>query len=206
MSQIARENAGSMQSGGTDVARDPRVARSRAAVLEAGVDLLVEGGPNAVTVEAVSQRSGVAKTTIYRQWASREDLVVDVVGEIVTAAPPPPPDMAFEPALRTLIRANCENARDDRLRRAFPAMLLAKAQGQFELDRLRTQSEHDQRALLEGLVQRGVAEGHLAPDVTIEDAMLQLFAPLVLITCGFHEFDDDVADRIVDLFLASHRP
>jgi AcrR family transcriptional regulator len=201
MSQVARASAGS------GAVRDPRVARSRAAVLEAGVELLVEGGPNAVTVEAVSQRSGVAKTTIYRQWTSREDLVVDVIAEIVSTAPVPPPDMAFEPALRMVIRANCDNARGDRLRRAFPAMLLAKAQGQLGLDRLRSQSEHDQRALLEDLLRRGVDEGHLAPDVTIDDAMLQLIAPLIMITCGFHEFDDDsVADRIVDLFLASHRP
>lgn len=206
MSQTASENAGSTRSSSSGTVRDPRVARSRAAVLEAGVELLVEGGPNAVTVEAVCQRSGVAKTTIYRQWTSREDLVVDVIAEIVSTAPVPPPEMAFEPALRMVIRANCENARDDRLRRAFPAMLLAKAQGQFELDRLRSQSEHDQRALLEDLLQRGVSEGHLAPGVTIDDAMLQLIAPLIMITCGFHEFDDGVADRIVELFLASHRP
>jgi AcrR family transcriptional regulator len=185
---------------------DKRVARSRAAVLDAGLELLVEGGPNAVTVEAVVQRSGVAKTTIYRHWASREDLVVDVIREVVGTTPSPPPDMPFEPALRMLIRANYLNASDDRLRRAFPAMLLAKAQGQPGLHRLRSQSEHDQRALLEDLVGRGIAEGRLAPDVTIEDAMLQLIAPLILITCGLHEFDDDVADRIVDLFLASHRP
>lgn len=187
-------------------ATDPRVARSRAAVLETGVELLVEGGPNAVTVEAVSQRSGVAKTTIYRQWASREDLVVDVIGEVVHRPPPPPADMPFEQALRTLIRENCVHARDDRLRRAFPALLLAKAQAQNELERLRTENEHDQRALFEGLLRRGVAEGYLTPDVTLEDAMLQLVGPLVLITCDFHQFDDDVADRIVDLFLASHRP
>jgi len=203
MSQVASEDAGGTQAG---TARDPRVARSRAAVLEAGVELLVEGGPNAVTVEAVSQRSGVAKTTIYRQWDSREDLVVDVIAEIVTSAPAPPADMPFEPALRTLIRANCANAAGDRMRRAFPAMLLAKAQGQLELDRLRSQTEHDQRALLKDLLARGVAEGTLAPGVTIDDAMLQLIAPLILITCAFHEFDDGVADRIVDLFLASHRP
>jgi AcrR family transcriptional regulator len=200
MSQTASENVGA------SAARDPRVLRSRAAVLDAGVELLVEGGPNAVTVEAVSQRSGVAKTTIYRQWDSREDLVVDVITEIVQQASAPPADMPFEPALRMLIRANCESAGGDRMRRAFPAMLLAKAQGQLELDKLRTQTEHDQRALLEDLLGRGVAEGVLAPDVTIDDAMLQLIAPLILITCAFHEFDDQVADRIVDLFLASHRP
>lgn len=170
------------------------------------MELLVEGGPNAVTVEAVVARSGVAKTTIYRHWGSRDDLVVDVIGEVVGSTPTPPPDMAFEPALRMLIHANCQRARDDRLRRAFPAMLLAKAQGQPGLDRLRSQSDGDQRDRLEDLLRRGVAEGRLAPDVTLEDALLQLLAPPILITCDFHHFDDDVADRIVDLFLASHRP
>jgi AcrR family transcriptional regulator len=185
---------------------DQRVARSRAAILEAGVELLVEGGPNAVTVEAVVQRSGVAKTTIYRHWSSRDDLVVDVIREVVGSAPSPPPDMPFEPALRMMIRANCAHARDDRLRRAFPALLLAKAQAQPELDRLRSENEHDQTALLEDLLRRGVAEGRIAADVTLQDALLQLLAPMILITCDFHGFDDDVADRIVDLFLASHRP
>jgi AcrR family transcriptional regulator len=184
----------------------PRVARSRAAVLDAGVELLVEGGPNAVTVEGVSQRSGVAKTTIYRQWESRDDLVADVIGEVARGVPAPPPDMPFEPALRMLLRASCDQARDERLRRAFPALLLAKSQGQPQLARVRSGAQDDQQAQLEDLLERGVAEGQLAPDVTLEDALLQLLAPLILITCDIHDFDDDVADRIVDLFLASHRP
>ena len=185
---------------------DPRVVRSRAAVLEAGVELLVEGGPNAVTVEAVAQRSGVAKTTIYRQWASRDDLVVDVIAEVARDVPSPPADMPFEPALRMLMHASCEQARDDRLRRAFPALLLAKTQQQSGLDNLRTQTQDEQEARIRDLLRRGVEEGQLAPNVTIEDALLQLLGPLILITSGIHDFDDDVADRIVDLFLASHRP
>src|SRR6266508_2587728 len=146
-----------------------RVARSRAAVLEAGVELLVERGPHAVTVEAVSQRSGVAKTTIYRQWDSRDDLVVDVIGEVARSVPAPPPDMPFEPALRMLMRASCDQARDNRLRRAFPALLLARAQGQPELDRLRSEAQDEQQARLEDLLRRGVAEGNLGPDVTLQD-------------------------------------
>jgi AcrR family transcriptional regulator len=185
---------------------DPRVARSRAAVLDAGIELLVEGGPNAVTVEAVSQRSGVAKTTIYRQWSSRNDLVVDVVREVVGPTPIAPPDVPFEEALRTMMRASCDSARGDRLRRAFPALLLAKVQDQIELDELRSKTEHDQEAQLADLLRRGVAEGRLGPDVTLEDAQLQLIGPMLLLTCGFLEGDPGVADRIVDLFLASHRP
>jgi AcrR family transcriptional regulator len=185
---------------------DPRVARSRAAVLEAGVELLLEGGPNAITVDAVSHRSGVAKTTIYRQWDSRDDLAVDVIREVISSPPPPPADMPFEEALRTLMRRSCEAARDDRQRRAFPALLLAKAQGTPELQQLRAETDGEQTARLEDLLRRGIAEGQLAPDVTLDDALLQLLAPLILITCDFRDFPGGVADRIVDLFLVSHRP
>ena len=185
---------------------DQRVARSRAAVLEAGVELLVECGPHAVTVDAIVQRSGVAKTTIYRHWGSREDLVVDVIREVVKPPPALRDDLPFEEALREMVRVGCAQASDDRLRRAFPALLLAKAQAQPALERLRDDTEQDHHAQLEGLVRRGVAEGHLSPDVTVQDAVLQLMAPLMLMSCGFHEFDDDVADRIVELFLTSHRP
>jgi tetracycline repressor-like protein len=82
--------------------------------------------------------------------------------------------MAFEPALRTVVRASYEQASDDRWRRAFPALLLAKTQGQLELDRLRSETEHDERARFEELLQRGVAEGAIAPDVTMDDVMLQI--------------------------------
>ena len=56
---------------------DPRVARSRAAVLDATVDLLGEVGHGGTTVEAIAERSGVAKTTIYRHWPSRAPLLID---------------------------------------------------------------------------------------------------------------------------------
>jgi hypothetical protein len=62
-----------------------------------------------------------------------------------------------------VMRANYENARDDRLRRAFAALLLAKAQGQIQLDRIRSQTEDDQRAMFGDLLQRGVDDGRLAP-------------------------------------------
>ena len=56
---------------------DPRIARSREAILDATVALLTEGGANNVTIEGVAERSGVAKTTIYRHWHSRSQLVFD---------------------------------------------------------------------------------------------------------------------------------
>lgn len=58
------------------VGEDPRIARSRAAILAAAAGLLVEVGAPSVTIERVSERSGVAKTTIYRHFPSRSELIL----------------------------------------------------------------------------------------------------------------------------------
>jgi AcrR family transcriptional regulator len=68
---------------------DPRVARSRKTVLEATLRLLIERGIAGTTIEAVAERSGVAKTTIYRQWDSQAALVLDVFDNVLH--PPPAP-------------------------------------------------------------------------------------------------------------------
>lgn len=55
---------------------DPRTVRSRSAVLDATVSLMVERGVHAVSVDAIAERSGVAKTTVYRHWPTREALIL----------------------------------------------------------------------------------------------------------------------------------
>jgi AcrR family transcriptional regulator len=61
---------------------DPRVQRSRDAVLTTTFELLGESGVGGFTIDEVARRSGVAKTTIYRQWPSREALVIDACSRI----------------------------------------------------------------------------------------------------------------------------
>lgn len=69
--------------------RDPRLDRSRQRVLQAAIDLLCEHGAAGLTIEAVAARSGVAKTTIYRQFAGRDELHVAAVESL--GSPPPLP-------------------------------------------------------------------------------------------------------------------
>ncbi|PWH06570.1 TetR family transcriptional regulator [Brachybacterium endophyticum] len=59
-----------------------RSRRSRAVILDAAAELLVDGGVGGFTVDAVSRRSGVAKTTIYRHWPTRESLVLDACARL----------------------------------------------------------------------------------------------------------------------------
>jgi AcrR family transcriptional regulator len=61
---------------------DERVRRSKQAVLTATFQLLSETGLSGVSIDAVSRRSGVAKTTIYRHWPSRSALVLDACSKL----------------------------------------------------------------------------------------------------------------------------
>lgn len=55
----------------------PRSAQARAAVLQAAYDILADGGFAAFSIDAVASRSGVARTTIHRWWASRGVLAIE---------------------------------------------------------------------------------------------------------------------------------
>ncbi|MGV9884191.1 TetR/AcrR family transcriptional regulator [Streptomyces sp. NPDC003006] len=60
----------------------PRSATADAAILEATRQGLVELGWSKLTLGAVATRAGVAKTTLYRRWAGKSELVVDAVAEL----------------------------------------------------------------------------------------------------------------------------
>jgi AcrR family transcriptional regulator len=57
----------------------PRSVHANQAIIDAIVDLLVSGGYREVTIEAVAARAGVAKTTIYRRWPSKAEMVVEAI-------------------------------------------------------------------------------------------------------------------------------
>jgi AcrR family transcriptional regulator len=69
---------------------DERVRRSKEAVLSATYQLLSEKGLSGASVDEVSLRSGVAKTTIYRHWSSRWALLLDACSKL--GPKPPVPD------------------------------------------------------------------------------------------------------------------
>jgi AcrR family transcriptional regulator len=74
--------------------------------LEAAVlTLLHDGGPDAVTVERVAERSGVAKTSIYRRHANRRELLTAVLSNAIGV-----PQVPREGTVREKIRFALEQA------------------------------------------------------------------------------------------------
>ena len=60
----------------------PRSAKSHQAILKATLELLGEVGFESMSIEAISTRAGVGKTTIYRRYSSKEELVADAIESI----------------------------------------------------------------------------------------------------------------------------
>jgi AcrR family transcriptional regulator len=62
---------------------DPRVTRSKAAVLTATLEMLRDVGLGGLTIEGIAARSGVAKTTIYRHWGGCGELAFQSIESIM---------------------------------------------------------------------------------------------------------------------------
>ncbi|WP_240353176.1 TetR/AcrR family transcriptional regulator [Cohnella algarum] len=57
----------------------PRSREVHERILDAAIASLAETGVEKLSIEAVAQRAGVGKTSIYRRWSRKEDLVADAL-------------------------------------------------------------------------------------------------------------------------------
>jgi AcrR family transcriptional regulator len=60
----------------------PRSARSDQAIWQATLELLSEVGFDAMSIEGIAARAGAGKTTIYRRYSSKEELVADAIENV----------------------------------------------------------------------------------------------------------------------------
>lgn len=187
---------------------DPRIAKTHAAVMQAATELLVEGGPEALTVDGVVARSGVAKSTVYRHWATRDDLVAAVFADCAPDLDDPDPSLGAADALRYLTRELASNLNDPRWRRLLPALLLLKLQ-HHPVAGVQEELTDRQFEVGERMLRRCVDADELDPSVldNVQSSLALLLGPLVL--AGLFEtvtIDDRFVDRVADQFLLAHRP
>ena len=67
----------------TKAAGRPRSAEVDRAIVDATLDLMVQDGYNALSMEQVAARAGVGKATVYRRWPNKLALVADAGNLIV---------------------------------------------------------------------------------------------------------------------------
>ena len=188
----------------TKVDIDPRVERSRVQVLHSTLELLGEVGYGDLTIEAVAARSGVAKSTIYRHWKGKLELVTDAFIEMKVAEPPPAAGPVAQRVTAVLVDL-ASNVVDPGWRvTCMPALIEASARCPEVADVSRDLAETG-TARLRAVLDDGVAAGELPPDV---DTLLLADALLgpILLRGLFHRSPvrpDDVPALVAQLLPAA---
>lgn len=181
-------------------APDPRISRSRQRTLGAALDLIAERGIAGASIEAISARSGVAKTTIYRQWPNHAALVLDAFRS-VTPDPPQPDTGSLRGDLKVLVGGLAEAIGQGR-GAALMASLIDAAQRDPQFAQMHAQESRRRRQAVLAVLARGIERGEFPSDTDCEALVDRLAGPV------FHRrfitglpLDRDFGERVVDAVL-----
>jgi len=180
----------------------PRSAGADEAILTAARELLAERGWEGMTLGDVAARAGVAKTTLYRRWSGKADLVVDAMAQLFA----------------TLHAVNAGSARADATSTIKELIkLLALPETQCSVLALAAQAARDPKlraAMREKIIERSrdvvregasysAARGETNAKVDDPDLMFDIIAGTMfhrLLIAG-DPVDDDYLQRFLDVLL-----
>jgi AcrR family transcriptional regulator len=156
----------------------PRRSATGHAILKATREILAQGGVHGLTVEGVAERSGVAKTTIYRRWRSKEDLALAALLEVIREEPPPRYLGSTEAALTAYLGQLVQNANSKLYGRILRGLISEMAVDPVLARGFREQVLARRIAAITGLLVRGIERGELRPDLDMEIAIDLLLGPI----------------------------
>jgi AcrR family transcriptional regulator len=182
-----------------------RSARVRAAVHEAVLDILRGQGFAALTFDAVAERSGVHRTTLYRRWSSRAALVADALAEHSAERVPIPDTGSLETDLRAFARS-VRSAVAARSGRAIVSALADPAVAE-ELADVNQRFWSTRLEASRVLAERAIARGELAPGTDPSFLIEAVGGPIWFrIFVMGRRADDAFVDRVVDAVARGLRP
>jgi AcrR family transcriptional regulator len=179
----------------------PRSGRAQEAILAAAADLLLELGLHGMSMDAVADRAGVSKATIYRRWGSKELLALDVLiaawrQRAIDAGGPDTGSLREDLFARVLLWARVEQ-------RAFAralAGLVAIAQcdpvfAELYVDRLVRPRQDAARPLF----RRAIERGEIPRDTDVDAALDLLYGPIYnRLLNGHAPVDEPFIRQVVD--------
>jgi AcrR family transcriptional regulator len=155
---------------------DERVEKSKKTVLATAFDLLTKSGLAGVSVDEVSRRSGVAKTTIYRHWPSREALLLDACSQ-ASSKPQDPDTGSLKGDLERLAGGIAA-----RLQQPWSSVLpsiIDAAERDKELANLQSRIHAQMRSAFIAVIERGQARGELSASEDPKALVASVMGPLL---------------------------
>ena len=182
----------------------PRSDRLQRAIIDATRELLVSEGFAGLRLEHVAARAGVGKATIYRRWASKEELALAVLEELAS----PHIVIAETGNTRQELLAATMNAmravNDTPFGPVIAALLSQIAMNPLLGDPFRATVVQGRRDEVRWAIWRGIRRGDLRADADVDVATELLVGPVYFRLMFGGELTRDFAERVVDAVLAGY--
>lgn len=179
---------------------DPRVERSRRIILSAALDLLGEVGYGGLNIEAVAARAGVGKSTVYRHWSGKLELVEDAIRNLKSGFTLPTTGSVRD----RLSDALCQIAKgmaDSTWSNCLPAIIEA-AERDPEVMSIQRRLAWERRQFLVDLLAEGVATGEVPAGADLGLLAECLVGPILVRRLLLYEsFDDASVEQLLEQLL-----
>jgi AcrR family transcriptional regulator len=179
---------------------DPRVERSRRIILEAVLDELGKVGYGALTIEGVAARAGVGKSTIYRHWPGKLELVEDAF-RTLKASVVVPEDGTLRERVIAILQQVAGLLRESTYSACMPALIDA-AERDPRVRAFHTRFSAERRAVLVDILRDAVESGELPPTADPELLADALVGPILVRRLMLTEpVGPEIAAALVDQIL-----
>ncbi len=157
----------------------PRSERAHKAILEAAAELLLARGLSAVSMDAVAERAGVSKATIYRWWPSKETLALDALYTEWAAFQPDPRDTgSLRGDLLALLRPWARAVRSRPYARVIAALLTEVHTDPAFAAEYHKRLVEPRRDQARALFRRAIERGEIPASTDLEVAVDLVYGPL----------------------------
>ena len=186
----------------------PRSEKARKAIMDAAAELLLARGLSAVSMDAVAERAGVSKATIYRWWPTKESLALDALyTEWATVQPGPRDTGTLRGDLLSLLRPWARLATSKPYGRVIGALVTEAQTDPAFAAEYQQRVVEPRRDQARAIFRRAIERGEIRPDTKIEVAVDMVYGPLYhRLLHGHAPLNDRFVRDVVDLALAGLRP
>lgn len=174
----------------------PRSADADEAILAATLELAGEVGINGMSMDDLAERAGVSKTTIYRRWTSKEQLVLDALRSAMGPLDDVDTGSVFDDLRAYLIELG-QRMWKGRVSDVLPHLIEVACHDEALQSRLDDYVQYRRAPMLE-ILGRGLDRGELPADTDVDVLADVLIGPFVyrrLLTHG--PLDEDFVERLL---------
>jgi AcrR family transcriptional regulator len=185
----------------------PRSARAHANVLEAALELFAERGVDATSMDAIAEKSGVSKATIYKHWSDKEALCLEAVAHIYQQDLPAIDTGDVHADLVTALRYQPKQQRQELKARLWPHFQAHAMRNPDFAKAMRAKVLEPSHARLKSILRRGMEEGKLPPGLDLDLSVALLLGPMIyshLQTLLKRPLPNDMPQSVVDAFWKAH--